>query len=220
MNRCLFLTALGLLIAAAPAGAAVSGKYVEARTCDIWTAPCFANAEVNLTGKHGTMAWSVDKGTVDGVRLDGLSVVAVVAASDTLGLDQTGPGKAILIVDKKADASQREALIRFAKKQGGTLVGNVVSVQIAAIELTTCKCEDGSCSKLRIGKTGRIETRCLDSKHDKVCGNESALYPPMAKNVKANAAVAVEHSFTGKGFNETWKEANRRAAYVGSFESN
>jgi len=29
--------------------------------------------------------------------------------------------------------------------------------------------------------------------------------------------VALEHSFHGKAFNETWKVANRRGAYVGSF---
>src|SRR5436309_3739058 len=82
--------------------AGISGQYVEARTCDVWTGACFANAEMNLGGKHAVMAWKVDKGQLDNVKLDGLSVVAVVAASDTLGLEQTGPAKAVLIVDSKA----------------------------------------------------------------------------------------------------------------------
>ena len=32
-----------------------------------------------------------------------------------------------------------------------------------------------------------------------------------------NAALAVEHSFTGKELNETWNDAGRRGAFVGSF---
>ena len=53
MYRWLPLAALAVLILAAPAPAAnLTGRYVEARTCDIWTGPCFANAEMNLTGKH------------------------------------------------------------------------------------------------------------------------------------------------------------------------
>src|SRR5712691_12673914 len=98
MVRYLLATAVAFIIVAAPAGAAeLTGKYVEARTCDVYTAPCFANAEMNLAGKHAVLGWRVDQGAVDGVKLDGLSVVAVVAASDTLGLTQTGPAQSIII---------------------------------------------------------------------------------------------------------------------------
>ena len=30
-------------------------------------------------------------------------------------------------------------------------------------------------------------------------------------------AVATQNAFTGKGLNETWKDTERRSAYVGSF---
>src|SRR5437588_8116903 len=103
MIRRLSLVVLALALMAAPVSAAgVSGAYIEARTCDVWTGPCFANAEMNIGGKHAVLGWKVDKGTINDVRLDGLSVVAVIATSDTLGLEQTGPAKAILIVDDKA----------------------------------------------------------------------------------------------------------------------
>ncbi|HEV3257501.1 MAG TPA: DUF1326 domain-containing protein [Gemmataceae bacterium] len=218
MVRCLAVAAFAVVIAAAPARAAgVSGQYLEARNCDVWTGPCFANAEMNLTGKHAVMAWKVDKGTVDGVRLDGLSIAAVVSASDTLGMKQTGPGKALLMVDDKANAAQRAALVRLAKQQGGGLLARVVAVEAAPVRLEVCKCKDGGCATLKAGSTARIRTRCIDCKHDKVCGNEGNFYPPLAKNVKAQAAVAVEHSFTGKVFNETWNDTERRGAYVGSF---
>src|SRR6516162_6336311 len=109
--------------------ATVTGAYIEARTCDVWTGPCFANAEMNLGGKHAVLGWQVEKGTLGDVKLDGLGVVAVVAASDTLGLKQTGPSRAVLIVDSRATAAQRDALVRLAQRQGGDLVKNVVAVR-------------------------------------------------------------------------------------------
>jgi hypothetical protein len=217
MSRWLAIAALALLVVAAPVHASgVSGQYVEARTCDIWTGPCFANADMNIGGKHAVLAWKVDKGTFGSVSLEGLAVVAVVAASDTLGLEQTGPARAVIIVDKKANAAQRAALIRLAKKQGGQLIKNVVSIQAADVSLEMCECKGGACAKLKAG-VANIETRCINEKHDKACGNETAFYPPLAEGVKVVPAAAVEHKFTGKGLNETWKEADRRGAYVGSF---
>ncbi|HZT81410.1 MAG TPA: DUF1326 domain-containing protein, partial [Gemmataceae bacterium] len=121
MKRWLALAAVTLAAAAPASAAGITGKYLEARTCDVYTGPCFANAEMNLTGKHAILAWKVEKGSVGDARLDGLSVVALVQASDTLGLEQKGPAKAVLIVDSRASAAQKAALVRLAQKQGGDL---------------------------------------------------------------------------------------------------
>jgi hypothetical protein len=220
MHRWLILAALTLAITAAPVSAAeISGQYIEARTCDVFTGPCFANADMGLIGKHAVLAWKVDKGALDDVSLDGLSVVAVIAANDTLGMVQTRTGKALLIVDEKATTAQRAALIRMAQRQAGNLLKNIVAVNTAAVDLTLCECKGGTCAKLAAGPA-RIETRCLDLNHDRGCGNESDFFPPLTKGVKARAAMAIEHSFFGKGFNETWRDLERRGAYVGSFEVN
>ena len=64
----------------------------------------------------------------------------------------------------------------------------------------------------------KVKTRCLNQGHDKACGNETAYYPPLARNVKANVAGVVEHSFRGRGLGENWGDYERRGAYVGSFE--
>lgn len=193
------------------------GMYVEARTCDVWTGPCFANADFNLGGKQGVMAWRIDKGQAGDVSLDGLSVVAVVCAANTIGLEQRSPAKAVIIVDVRANAAQREALVRFAKEQGGQLVANVVKVHAESINLKGCPCKENACFELD-ATVAKLKTRCLDGDHDKICGNEFAFYPPMANNVKATPAGVVEHAFRGKGLGETWSDSDRRAAYVGSFE--
>src|SRR2546425_10781435 len=109
MSRWLMLTALTLLSTTPLHAEGISGQYIEARTCDVWTGPCFANAEMNLSGKHAVLAWTVEKGSFDKVSLDGLGIAAVVAASDTLGCEQTGLAKAVLIVDSRGNTAQREA---------------------------------------------------------------------------------------------------------------
>jgi Protein of unknown function (DUF1326) len=219
MKRTLLIAAAAFAIATTSASAdGITGQYIEARTCDVWTGPCFANAEMNLSGKNAVLGWKVDKGTLGDATLDGLGIVAVVSASDTLGLQQTGPSKAVLIVDERADKTQRDALIQMAKERAGSLLARVVAVESAKVDLDVCGCAEGGCGKLSAG-AARIETRCLNEKHDKICGNESAFYPPLSKGVTVRAAMAVEHSYTGKGVNETWKDGGRRGAYLGSFET-
>ncbi len=216
---CCWLLSTVLLATAAGAPAAspaLTGQYVEARTCEIWAGSCFGNAEMNLSGKHAVLAWKVQKGTLDSVRLDGLGVVAVLAASNTLGLEQTGPARVVLIVDTRADAAQRKALVRLAKQQGGPLLRNVIAVQTASVELTLGEGKDEDVAQLTAGEA-RIRTRRLDPQRDRVCGGEKEFYPPLSSNVTARPAVALEHRFSGRGLRETWSDNGRRSAYVGRF---
>lgn len=205
-----------LLLAALLAPATVRGQYVEARTCDVFTGSCFANADTGLTGKNAVLAWKIDAGSVAGTRVDGLGVVAVVAARETLGLKQSAPGKAVVIVDARATSAQRDALVAFVKAQAGDLARDVVAVRPAAVEVTICNCEGNGCATVSAGAV-RVTTRCLDTAHDKACGNETTLYPPLARGVTAKAAMAAEHRYTGDGLNETWNDTDRRGAFVGSF---
>src|SRR5260370_25181459 len=193
------------------------GLYVEVRNCDVWTGPCFANADFNLSGKNAVLAWKVETGTVDGVSLDGLSIVAVVVAQNTLGLEQKAPAKAVLIVDQRADAAQRAALVRMAKQQAGTLLDHVAEVQSAPIRLDACACKNNACADLDAG-VARVKTPGIDAPHDKACGNETAFYPPLSSAVRAVPAAAVEHVFRGTGVGQTWSDSDRRGAYVGTFE--
>src|ERR1700686_1326760 len=169
------LTLLATVVPAQAAG--ITGQYVEARTCDVWTGPCFANADFNLGGKHAVLAWKISKGSVDDVNLDGLSVVAVVSAQNTLGLEQNGPAKSILITDARANSLQKAALVKFAKRQAGTLLENVIGVESAGVKLPRGQCDGQTCAEVD-ATLAKVKTRCIDSTHDKACGNESAYYPP------------------------------------------
>ena len=87
------------------AGAAgIRGDYVEARTADVFTGPCFSNAEIFIYGNQAVMAWKVTEGSFDGVDLSGLSVAAAVQGTTTFSEDEPEQARAVLIVDEKADA--------------------------------------------------------------------------------------------------------------------
>lgn len=87
----------------------IRGQYVEARTCDVFAGSCFANADTGITGKNAVLAWKVQSGNIAGTKLDGLGVLAVVSSPETLGLKQTAPGRAVIIVDDRA--TKRSAML-------------------------------------------------------------------------------------------------------------
>src|SRR5437762_1871455 len=113
----------------------IYGDYVEARTADVYTGPCFANAEVGLVGDLAVFGWRINRGEWHGVSLDGLSVVAAVKARHTLGdvYESSYPVHAVMIVDSSATPEQRLALQGFAKKMGGDLLQDVVRVDYVPI---------------------------------------------------------------------------------------
>jgi hypothetical protein len=195
----------------------ITGRYVEARTCDVWTGPCFANADNHLCGKNAVLAWQIDKGSFGGVSLDGLGVVAVLSATNTLGLEQSGPATTALIIDRRATDAQRDALVRLVRRQGGELLQNIVAVERADVSLTVCECKNESCAEVKAGQA-TVKTRCIDADHDKACGNEVAFYPPLTRGVHARPAAASEAAYSGRSLPNTWREFDRRGAYVGTFQ--
>ncbi|GBC81665.1 hypothetical protein HRbin10_00777 [bacterium HR10] len=197
----------------------ILGDYVETRSADVYTGPCFANAEAGLMGDQAILAWRIRRGDWDGVRLDGLSVVGIVKARATLG-DPHGnpyPAKAVVIVDERATEAQRQALLRFAQAMAGELLQNVVRVVAAPIRFDLRDAgEHATRAIVRAGDLARIETRPL-SEQDHICGNEEVFYPPLAPVQHAMPAVAALNEFRGDGLGVTWTISGKRSAFVGHF---
>jgi hypothetical protein len=222
MRRFLFFVAVTLsvlTISSAASAQHITGDYIETRSADVWTGSCVANGEMNLVGNQAILAWRVSKGDWDGVSLDGLSVVGVVKASATLGdqFNNPYPAKAVMIVDEKATSDQRKALVGFAQAMAGELLKDVVSVEVAPIEMQVSH-EGGHYGKtmLRAGNIAGIETRSISGK-DHLCGNEEVYYQPLASLSHAMPAVAELDQFSGKGLGVVWTSHGRRSAFVGSF---
>jgi len=205
------------LLALAPAAgaAAIEGDYLEARTADVYTGPCFANGEVNLAGKDAVLAWHVRRGAWNGTALDGLSVVAVVRASATLGDPDANPlpARALVIVDARATAAQREALAALARDLGGDLIRDVVRIDVESIDASF----DGpAIATLRAGDAVEVRTRAL-AHCDLHCGNEEVFYPPLTSVENAVPAVSVVQAFRGEGLGSTWAASDKRSAFLATF---
>jgi hypothetical protein len=213
------LAAAALSVCAAKKAApAISGDYLEVRSCDVYTGACFANAEMGLAGREGMMVWRIQQGNWQGTSLDGLSVIAVVRTDASMGDLRYQPrqGKAVLIVDQKANVRQKEALASFARKMSGQLTAEVIETKTAPISVNVGGCSAGGCATVKAAGLVDISTRCLGGK-DHVCGNEETFYPPLTA-VSAAAPVYTEvAAYRGTGLDLTWQISGTRGAFLGTF---
>jgi hypothetical protein len=225
MKKCL-MTAVSLLslstlaFGASLPRSSVQGEYVEARTADVYTGPCFANGEVDLVGDLAVFGWRVTKGTWQGVNLDGLAVVAAVKASATLGdrYRTAFPVKSILIIDERADPEQRLALKGFAQRVSKDLLQDIVRIDYLPISLTF---DDGNlhtaAATLVAGALAKIQTRAIDD-GDHICHNEEVWYEPLTEVDHAMPAYALANEYRGQGLETTWSNPYKRSAFVASFQ--
>jgi Protein of unknown function (DUF1326) len=206
----------------------ISGDYLEARTADVYTGPCFANSEMDLVGKQAVVAWRVRQGGWQGVPLDGLAVVAAVRAAKTLGDPFGGPpdAAALIVVDRRATPAQRDALVAFARSMAPDLLSSIVAVERAPIEMAVgggegvagaagTGAEHGAHlhhpgavpaaagisgeAHLLAGDRVSLATRALGPQ-DHLCGNEEVFYPPLtAERSRVTAVPAVTVEYDFRG---------------------
>lgn len=211
----------------------VEGDYLESRTADVYTGPCFSNAEVFLTGHQALMAWQVRTGQWNGVDVSGLVVAAAVRGTTTFQLDDPEKARAVFIVDDRATEAQRDALVSMAKSMGGARLARSNDVRIAKMSLFIEEHASESETSHRVQSAhhagpaapracfwaeglAEINTRPMEPT-DHVCGNEVLAYAPLAKGVSALPAYTIANVFKGKGLDTQWADHNCRGSYVGHF---
>jgi hypothetical protein len=218
MRKAVLFTVVLLFFALSLQAQQIRGDYIESRSTDVYVAQCFANGEVGLTGNFALLAWHVQEGSWNGVKLDGLTVAAAVRARATLG-DPYGdpyPAEAVLMVDDAANAAQRQALIALAQHEGGKLLENVARIEYVPVVLDVPQDPHEGHAVLRAGHLATIMTRPLNH-HDHICGNEVNFYPPLTRVENATSAVALTDEFRGEGLGSQWSSHGRRSAYIASF---
>ncbi len=224
MKSILFATATLLIASLAFAGnlpsTSIRGEYIEARTADVYTGPCFANSEVGLAGDLAVMGWKIEKGSFQGVNLDGLSVMGVLRASGTLG-DVTAPVypvKSVLVIDDRANAEQRLALRAFAQRMAGKLLADVVRIEYQPIEMAIAGDNVHSArATMTAGNMVKLQTRAL-AETDQICHNEGVWYQPLAETDHAMPAYTVANDYSGKGLGTVWNYTGNRGSFVGTFQ--
>ena len=217
MKRAIVATALfGLAVAPllASGKGTLTGEYVEARTSEVFTGGCIMNSEAETVGKQAVLAWKVDRGSFNGIAIDGLSVVAAVSGDRNLGMEEMGGGKptsrSAMFVDARANAAQRLALVAMANELSRGMVGTIVQVTSTPIQFA----DHGSEIQVSAGPASLNVNKHLT--HDPTCGAMQWFHPFSSVDAET-MGVASEHAFTGASLGTKWSDPNKRSAFFGTF---
>ncbi|RMF44606.1 MAG: DUF1326 domain-containing protein [Planctomycetota bacterium] len=206
------------LPALALADGRLRGTYVEARTCQVYTGPCFANGEVGSTGKDAILAWEFSNGNLQGVDLAGLRVAVILKTDNTLGFNGLADAKyrrAVVVVDARADAEQRAALRRFAAERLGLKDAEIAEVAAAEMQMRLDLAD--LTAELNVPGTARLKLRKARP-GDCICSNESAYYPPLTELSGFVPGVTIEGDVTARRLGRRWSIPDSRTAYLGTFD--
>jgi hypothetical protein len=126
----------------------ISGRYMETCNCD-YLCPCPLTGLASTT--HGfclfAMAFDVERGSFDGLALDGRRFIIVGHTPGNMGEGNWSVG---LIVDKETDSRQQEALAAIVGGQAGGPMANLAPLvgQFLGVESKPIRFEgsDGSWS--------------------------------------------------------------------------
>jgi len=217
MNRLILASGAMAFAAATAVGAAgvsVRGTYVEARTAEVFTGGCIMNGEAGTTGREALLAWKVDRGSFNGVAVDGLSIVAAVSSDINLGIREIGGDaaktKTALFVDARATAAQRAALVAMAKQSSTAIVDNVVEVTPTTIQFS-----DDSKAVRFTTPTVRLTVQ-KELSHDPTCGGKQWFHPLSAVDT-AEMGTAAKNAFTGNSIGTKWSDPNKKSGFFGTF---
>jgi hypothetical protein len=128
----------------------IEGRLLEVCSCNV-LCPCWVGEDPDGGTCDSSLAWRVDRGTIEGVDVTGLTLaLSVFIPGNVLA----GDWRAAVYVDDRATPAQQDALLKvFTGQLGGAiadlagLIGEVVGVERAAIAFDV----DGGTGTLRIG---------------------------------------------------------------------
>ena len=114
----------------------LEGRLLEVCTCNV-LCPCWVGEDPDGGTCDGTLAWRVDKGSVDGVDVSGRTIVILCHIPGNI---LKGNWNVRIYVDDQANPAQKDALVNvWTGKLGGPvgdlakLVGRVDSIEQAPV---------------------------------------------------------------------------------------
>src|SRR4029453_10634656 len=129
----------------------IEGRLLEVCTCNV-LCPCWVGEDPDYKTCDTTIAWGIEQGTIEGVKVDGLTMA--VSAHTPKNILEPKSWKAVVLVDDRAtDEQQAELLKLFTGQLGGPiadlagLIGEVVGVERAPITFSV----EGGKGRLTIG---------------------------------------------------------------------
>ena len=209
-----FVVLAAPLVLSAAGKNALTGSYVEARTAEVFTGGCIMNSEAETVGRQAVLAWKVDRGSFNGISIDGLSVVAALSGDRNLGMQEMGGEKptvrSAIFVDQRANRAQQIALVAMANELSRGMVGTIVQVTSAPVQFD----DHGSEIAVATGPVSLDVSKHLV--HDPSCGAQQWFHP-LASVDDAAMGLAAAHAFTGSALGTKWSDPNKRSAFFGTF---
>ena len=188
-----------------------SGDYIEARTCSVYTGACHANGEAVTTGREAMLVWHVNQGSVEGVKVDGLTAVAVISGKANLGATEC-PRDSVIYVDKRANREQRAALESEIRTRYAAALGRVLAVREAPIDYM----KDGLEYVVRIPDTAYLKTTRYSCEHCVM--PHQVWYEPFVGLKSSLVAKAAAFEFKGSPEIDTrWRRMDENNSFVGEF---
>jgi hypothetical protein len=197
-------------MAADNVGGTVTGDYVEARSASVYAGACHFNGELTTAGREAVIAWNIQSGTANGVKLDGLRVVALVSGGDNLANVGT-ERKSVIVVDEAATPAQREAVVALLKQRVGKMLGTVAAVKTAPIRFT----EEGASVKVAAGNLATLDITRYPCKHCMMPAE--TWYTPFAPTKDVVVAQGLSTGFKDKTLGVSWSSASQDNVFVGTF---
>lgn len=145
----------------------IRGHILQACNCD-YGCPCNFQARPTHGDCEGGWIVQIDEGRFNDTSLDSL---AFAIFADWPGAIHEGNGEAILLIDERADADQREALRKIGAGEAGGPYAIFINTyrlapaQFAPFEITV----DGPRSRVKIGGAAELE---MESIRNPVSGAE------------------------------------------------
>lgn len=196
---------------------AVAGDYVEVRTAQVFAGGCIMGSEGEAAGREAILAWRVSRGAVDGVRLDGLSIVAAATADINLGTHELGGApatvlKSVVLVDDRATAAQRKALVAMARTLAPSIVRSVVETRAVPIAFD----RSGDQVTVRAGEASLDVITNVP--HSPNCG-ALKWFEPLARTENAEIGVTRSQEWSGAALGPRWKQVSddKRSSFVATF---
>jgi hypothetical protein len=207
--------AVALAASVGASGSEIKGDYVEVRTAEVFTGGCIMGSEGEVSGREAILAWRIREGSVQGVALDGLSVVAVVAGDVNLGTHELGGAapttvKAIVMTDERATAAQQRALVAMAKSMAPSVVHDVIETKSTRINFNT------GTNSVNVSAGPASLDVALNVEHSPVCGAVK-WFSPLGQTESPQVGLTRSTAWIGDGLGTQWKQIDRKSSFFGSF---
>jgi hypothetical protein len=130
----------------------IEGRLLEVCTCNV-LCPCWVGEDPDYKTCDTTIAWGIEKGSIEGVDVGGLTMA--VSAHIPGNILTPKSWKAVVFVDERSSDEQQAVLLKlFTGQLGGAvadlagLIGEVVAVERSPITFSV----QGGKGRLTIGK--------------------------------------------------------------------